>query len=200
MIVGQSIFQLVTCLVLHFAGEAIFGYGNEPDAYTRAQHQSELSSLVFNTFVWCQIFNVLNARELGRNLNIFAGFTKNRWFLGIWAIMIGGQALIVNVGGAAFSVVRLGGVDWAISVRRRVAETGLTDADRPRPALAPDRRPDPAHPDRAHHALPHPDEAPGRPEQAADRGALERAVQRGHLAHHRPPPTVQSHQGCVVRC
>lgn len=30
--------------------------------------------------------------------------------------MVGGQALIVNVGGAAFQVVRIGGRDWAISI------------------------------------------------------------------------------------
>lgn len=30
--------------------------------------------------------------------------------------MVGGQILIVFVGGAAFSVVRIGGRDWAISI------------------------------------------------------------------------------------
>lgn len=30
--------------------------------------------------------------------------------------MVGGQALIINVGGAAFQVVRIGGRDWAISL------------------------------------------------------------------------------------
>lgn len=30
--------------------------------------------------------------------------------------MVGGQALIINVGGAAFQVVRIGGRDWAISI------------------------------------------------------------------------------------
>lgn len=30
--------------------------------------------------------------------------------------MVGGQALIVNFGGAAFQVVRIGGRDWAISI------------------------------------------------------------------------------------
>lgn len=36
--------------------------------------------------------------------------------MGIFCIMVGGQALIVNVGGAAFSVERINGIYWAISI------------------------------------------------------------------------------------
>lgn len=46
MIIGQSIYQLVVTLVLNFRGESILGFA-EP----------ELQTLVFNTFVWMQIFN-----------------------------------------------------------------------------------------------------------------------------------------------
>jgi Ca2+-transporting ATPase len=57
----------------------------------------------------------LSARRLDRKLNIFANW-KNWYFWTIFAIMCGGQALIVNVGGAAFQVTRIGGRDWAISI------------------------------------------------------------------------------------
>lgn len=46
MIIGQSIFQLVVTLVLNFAGTSITGY---KDVW--------LKTVVFNTFVWMQIFN-----------------------------------------------------------------------------------------------------------------------------------------------
>ena len=46
MIIGQAVFQLVVTLILNFAGESILGY-----------HHDELKSLVFDTFVWMQIFN-----------------------------------------------------------------------------------------------------------------------------------------------
>ncbi len=71
---------------------------------------------VFNTFVWCQLFNQVNSRSLTRKFNIFSNLHKNPWFLGIMAIEIGFQILIMFVGGAAFSVIELTGRDWAVSI------------------------------------------------------------------------------------
>jgi Ca2+-transporting ATPase len=48
-------------------------------------------------------------------LNVFANW-KNWYFWTIFVIMCGGQALIVNVGGAAFQVTRINGRDWGISI------------------------------------------------------------------------------------
>lgn len=50
MIVGQAIFQLVVTFILHFAGDDILDY-HDP------HEKEELKALVFNTFVWMQIFN-----------------------------------------------------------------------------------------------------------------------------------------------
>jgi Ca2+-transporting ATPase len=41
---------------------------------------------------------------------------RNYWFLGIQLIIVGGQILIVFIGGAAFSVHRLNGAQWAYSL------------------------------------------------------------------------------------
>ncbi|KAM7210788.1 hypothetical protein V8F06_013835 [Rhypophila decipiens] len=61
----------------------------------------------FNTFVWLQIFNEINNRRLDNKLNIFEGITKNYWFLGINCLMVGGQVLIIFVGGPAFQIHKL---------------------------------------------------------------------------------------------
>lgn len=51
MIIGQAICQLVITFVLHFAGKSLLGYSDsEYDTMS-------LRTLVFNTFVWLQIFN-----------------------------------------------------------------------------------------------------------------------------------------------
>ncbi|KAF6813603.1 calcium-translocating P-type ATPase [Colletotrichum sojae] len=105
MIIGQAIAQLVITLVLHFAGGSMLGYG-----------EKRLNTLVFNTFVWLQIFNELNNRRLDNRLNIFENITKNYFFIGINLIMIGGQILIIFVGGEAFKIERLNGKDWGLSV------------------------------------------------------------------------------------
>lgn len=116
MIIGQSIYQLVVILVLNFCGKQILGLDAPTDEATRIQFDDEHKTLVFNAFVFCQIFNQLNARVLDRSFNIFHGILKNYYFMVIFLIMLGGQILIVEVGGAAFQVTNIGWRDWLISV------------------------------------------------------------------------------------
>jgi Ca2+-transporting ATPase len=109
MIIGQAIFQLAVTFALYFGGEKIFDY-------TTAEEKLELKTMVFNTFVWMQIFNEFNNRRLDNGLNIFAGLQHNYFFIGINCIMIGAQIAIVFVGGKAFSVTRITGVQWAVCI------------------------------------------------------------------------------------
>ncbi|KAI9655301.1 MAG: hypothetical protein M1821_005448 [Bathelium mastoideum] len=109
MIIGQAIYQLVVTFILYFAGARILSYGS-------AREESQLQPLVFNTFVWMQIFNQLNCRRLDNHFNIFEGIHRNYFFHAIALIMIGGQTLIIFVGGHAFSVRRLNGAQWAYSI------------------------------------------------------------------------------------
>jgi len=109
MIIGQSIYQLTVTLILFFAGERILSYETEEERLT-------LPTLVFNTFVWMQIFNALNNRRLDNRFNVFEGISHNYFFIVILLIMIGGQTLIVFVGGHAFSVVRINGAQWGYSI------------------------------------------------------------------------------------
>lgn len=50
MIIGQAIFQLVVTFILNFAGKKILGYDS-------VKEQEQLRTLIFNSFVWMQIFN-----------------------------------------------------------------------------------------------------------------------------------------------
>lgn len=109
MIIGQAIYQLVVTLILYFAGEKILSYDSP-------EEKERMPTLVFNTFVWMQIFNSLNNRRLDNRFNIFEGITHNWFFIGILAIMIGGQTMIIFIGGRAFSVTRINSAQWAYSI------------------------------------------------------------------------------------
>ncbi|KAF2143789.1 uncharacterized protein K452DRAFT_162339 [Aplosporella prunicola CBS 121167] len=109
MIIGQAIYQLVVTFILYFAGSSILSYHSEHE-------KDQLETLVFNTFVWMQIFNEFNNRRLDNKFNIFEGMHRNYFFIAITLIMIGGQVLIVFVGGAAFSVTKLNGAQWGYSI------------------------------------------------------------------------------------
>ncbi|KAL9942098.1 plasma membrane calcium [Verticillium nonalfalfae] len=113
MIIGQAIFQLTATLILHFAGARILGYDTSD-----AQKQLELDTMIFNTFVWMQIFNEFNNRRLDNKLNIFEGIQRNPFFIGINCIMVGAQVAIIFVGKEAFSISPdpIDGVQWAICV------------------------------------------------------------------------------------
>ncbi|WFD42191.1 P-type Ca(2+) transporter [Malassezia psittaci] len=111
----QTVYQTVLILVLNFSGKSIL-HMNHQDPLSQRNDELELGALIFNVFVWCQLFNQVNARRLDRHWNIFHNIHRNVWFLLILGIEVGAQILIIFVGGATFSVTRLSGRDWAISI------------------------------------------------------------------------------------
>jgi Ca2+-transporting ATPase len=112
MIVGQAIFQLVVTFTLYFAGTDILGYDHS------VQKRLELDTVIFNTFVWMQIFNEFNNRRLDNKFNILEGVHRNHFFIAINCLMVGLQVAIIFVGSRAFSINPggLDGTQWAISV------------------------------------------------------------------------------------
>ncbi|KAI4168318.1 MAG: hypothetical protein LQ343_006485 [Gyalolechia ehrenbergii] len=140
MIIGQTIYQLLVTFTLYFAGYDVLGYDTKclprnrtgacPDLVGSALEtctaqesakctdlmHTELNTMVFNTFVWMQIFNEFNNRRLDNKLNIFEGVLRNYFFIGINCIMVGGQIMIVFVGGQAFQIKRIDGTQWAVCI------------------------------------------------------------------------------------
>lgn len=51
MIIGQSIYQLIVTLILNFAGKEILDFSGYDDP------ERIFKAMIFNTFVWMQIFN-----------------------------------------------------------------------------------------------------------------------------------------------
>ncbi|KAF2664885.1 calcium-translocating P-type ATPase [Microthyrium microscopicum] len=117
-IIGQTIYQLIVTLVMFFAGKKFIPPFNNMSAAELKSDKNTLlfNTLIFNVFVWMQIFDALNCRRIDNSKNIFEGFWRNNFFMGIIAIMIGGQAIIVSFGGAAFVVTPIYGYHWAISI------------------------------------------------------------------------------------
>lgn len=109
MIIGQAIYQLVVTLVLFYAGNRILSYDS-------TEERDRMPTLVFNTFVWMQIFNQVNNRRLDNGFNIFEGIQHNYFFIAINCIMIGVQVMIIFVGGAAFEIKPLIPAQWGYSI------------------------------------------------------------------------------------
>ena len=105
MIFGQSILQLAVTLVLSFTAAKFTNWPRE-----------EINTVVFNTFVWLQVFNEINCRRVDDKLNVFYGIHRNPILISILLITIAAQLLIIFFGGAAFLVTRLDGQQWLLSI------------------------------------------------------------------------------------
>ncbi|XP_075653659.1 putative calcium-transporting ATPase 13, plasma membrane-type [Castanea sativa] len=83
-LLAQALYQIIVLLTLQFKGESIFGVTEKVN-----------DTLIFNTFVLCQVFNEFNARKLEKK-NVFKGIHRNKLFLGIIAMTIVLQVVMVE--------------------------------------------------------------------------------------------------------
>ncbi|XP_040863246.1 calcium-transporting ATPase 4, plasma membrane-type isoform X3 [Glycine max] len=108
-IIGQSIYQIIVLLVLKFRGKQILKL-NGPDDATLL-----LNTVIFNTFVFCQVFNEINSRDMEK-INVLQGMLSSWVFLMVMAATIGFQAIIVQYLGAFAQTVPLSQELWLTSV------------------------------------------------------------------------------------
>ncbi len=69
-------------------------------------------SLFFSVFVMLQLWNIFNARCLGRTHSAFKGLIENKGFVAIALTIFIGQILFVQIGGTFFRTVPLSFKDW----------------------------------------------------------------------------------------
>mmetsp|Transcript_14750 Transcript_14750/g.31607 ORF Transcript_14750/g.31607 Transcript_14750/m.31607 type:complete len:1093 (-) Transcript_14750:140-3418(-) len=125
-IIGMSIYQLIVSLVLQFAGHKIFNidcfpakFGSNPEdlCYGRTLQQN---SMIFNVFVFMQIFNEVNSRRIEEK-NVFSELHRSHIFIGIIIITIGVQvAIMLGVGitrvGEKIGIVEITGPMWGAAI------------------------------------------------------------------------------------
>ena len=95
------------------------------------RHDYTLGTIIFNVFVWCQLFNEYNARMIGNELNMFAGIQDSSMFLlvSIFSMLL--QVLIIEKGGEFTKTSGLDIYQWLIwlhRTRRVVVGGWLADA------------------------------------------------------------------------
>jgi calcium-translocating P-type ATPase len=110
LIVGEAIFQIILNLVLIAYGAKIFNLGDSQ------YDQAVLRTLVFNTFVFLQVFNEINCRRIDDTLNVFKDLFNNWIFIAVQVVVIVCQFLIVTFGGIAFKTVPLSPLQWLTTI------------------------------------------------------------------------------------
>jgi len=109
-IVGHALFQLMILLLFLFAPASIFVMDGWEE---KSVHHF---TLVFNVFVWMQLFNEINSRKCNDEFNVFEGFFTNWIYHTILIITIGFQILMVQVFGPFAETTGLTGAEWGICI------------------------------------------------------------------------------------
>jgi magnesium-transporting ATPase (P-type) len=74
------------------------------------------NTIIFNAFIFCQIFNEYSSRILNDDLNMFHEITKNYTFLVVSIITFGMQILLVSVGGRFVQTTPLTIDQWLVTI------------------------------------------------------------------------------------
>ena len=74
------------------------------------------NTIIFNTFIFCQVFNEYNARSIFDEWNMFHDIHKNPTFIIVTIITIGFQIILVEFGGDFLKTSPLSASQWLITV------------------------------------------------------------------------------------
>ncbi|GAB4827790.1 Alpha carbonic anhydrase 4 [Ancistrocladus abbreviatus] len=107
-IIGQSIYQLAVLAFLEFDGKRILKLTGSDATLT-------LKTFIFNTFVFCQVFNEINSRDMDK-INVFRGIFTNWIFLLIVIATVVFQVIIVELLGTFADTVPLSWKFWGLSI------------------------------------------------------------------------------------
>ncbi|KAL7586630.1 hypothetical protein Lser_V15G38720 [Lactuca serriola] len=107
-IIGQSIYQMAVLFVLNFSGKPILNL-HGPNA------TAILNTFIFNTFVFCQVFNDINSREID-DINVFRGMFSSWIFMCVMILIVVCQVTIVEFLGTFASTMPLDWQLWVLSI------------------------------------------------------------------------------------
>ncbi|KAJ4835750.1 Alpha carbonic anhydrase 4 [Turnera subulata] len=107
-IFGQSIYQLAVLAVLNFDGKRLLRLSGS-DA------TDIINTLIFNSFVFCQVFNEINSRDIEK-INVFRGMFSSWIFIGVMVCTVAFQVIIIEFLGTFASTVPLSWELWLLSI------------------------------------------------------------------------------------
>ncbi|KAL0368945.1 UNVERIFIED_CONTAM: Calcium-transporting ATPase 1 [Sesamum calycinum] len=107
-ILGQSIYQFVIIWYLQTSGKAVFHLdGQDSDLI--------LNTLIFNSFVFCQVFNEISSRDMEK-INVFKGILDNYVFCGVLSCTVLFQIFIIEFLGTFANTYPLTWQQWLASI------------------------------------------------------------------------------------
>ena len=114
-ITGHTIYQFIVMMLLLFGHETIFKIEDNEDG------KPLVSSIIFNVFVFMQVFNLINARAASNDSNAYQGLFSNIFFVILFFAIAIFQVIIMFCIKSPFQIVDIGWEGWVISIAFGVA-------------------------------------------------------------------------------
>ncbi len=111
---GSNTLKFYDCVPLGSYGATSNCIPLRPDGVGHDYEGNYRDAMIYNAFVWAQLFNEFNARKIRDELNPFDGIHTNHMFISIFIGSAAMQVLTVQFAGIVFKTVPLDGDDWAI--------------------------------------------------------------------------------------
>ncbi|GMN36594.1 hypothetical protein TIFTF001_006140 [Ficus carica] len=103
-IVIQAIYQTTILVTFHYKGQAMKGITKKVN-----------KSMIFTSFVLCQVFNLVNSRELEKK-NVLKGILQNPWFWVAVVIIVALQECFTEVAHILVGDAKLNMVQWSACI------------------------------------------------------------------------------------
>eukprot|EP01132_Coremiostelium_polycephalum_P003264 gene3264-4087_t len=114
-IIGQAIYQIAFVFAIMYGINNLTEFfGLPPKSQWNDIDQTLYHTIIFNTFVFCQIFNEFNSRVLTNDLNVFKGIHKSYVFMLVIIGTILIQIILVEFGGEFFGTQPLNFKQWVV--------------------------------------------------------------------------------------
>ncbi|KAL4604228.1 hypothetical protein ACB092_10G177800 [Castanea dentata] len=107
-ILGQSVYQFVIIWFLQTRGKAFFNLGGTDSDLI-------LNTIIFNSFVFCQVFNEISSREMEK-VNVFKGIMDNYVFAAVLTCTVVFQIIIIEFLGTFANTTPLSLQEWLVSI------------------------------------------------------------------------------------
>eukprot|EP00271_Cylindrocystis_brebissonii_P015527 TRINITY_DN38446_c0_g1_i1.p1 TRINITY_DN38446_c0_g1~~TRINITY_DN38446_c0_g1_i1.p1 ORF type:complete len:1112 (-),score=207.67 TRINITY_DN38446_c0_g1_i1:149-3484(-) len=105
-----SAYQLVVTLTMNYAGKSLFNLKGDADYVNKLN-----GTLIFNAFVFMQLFNEINCRKL-TEINVFSGVLTNSIFMAVVGLSVVFQVIIVEFLNDFASTKKLNWSQWLITI------------------------------------------------------------------------------------
>lgn len=125
---GQIAYQIIILMIILFLPDEVLGidtvceennFGNNDSIYVSTCEEYQIiyrCSLLYNTFIWLQLFNEFNCRRIDNELNMFANIIHCPAFIIVWLCCVVLHVILFEFAGIVLNTTTVTAIEWVWSI------------------------------------------------------------------------------------